>query len=433
MAAYVIAQHLGESEHGQLLGRLLHRESQLPVVVASPGEALEADKVYLLPAGGDCVVRGGRLKSEPSLPDSLSRPSVSRLFESLAQAYGPRAIGLVLSGTGSDGVAGCRAIRAAGGLTLAQDPASARFPAMPQAALEAGVVEGALEPRAMARRLASLGPCTPYVPVLAPQAEAPPDELGRVLKLIRSKTGLDFTSYKEETLLRRLKTRLANLNLPSLPAYVLRLERDPNEAELIANQFLISRSSFFRDRECFEALERLLGQRLSAGRPFQVWVPGCATGEECYTLSIVAFRLLGERSQVQILGTDLNARALDQARLATYPESSLEEVEPDVKETCFLRSGPSYQVLPRLRACCEFRLHDVVSSEPPGQFDLISCRNLLIYLKSELQQELLMRFHAALRPDGLLFLGLSETITVTAGNLFRAVDAAHKLYQRRSG
>lgn len=431
--AYVIAQHMGAPDQAELLGRLLGREAQLPVVLASAGEALQADRIYLLPSGGDFVVQSGRLQSQLPAPESLSRPSVSRLFESLARAYGPRAIGMILSGTGSDGVAGCRAIRGAGGLTMAQEPGTARFPAMPQAALEAGVVDEVLSPQQMARRLAGFGPPTAPSQAQAPPPPEPTDQLGRILQRIRQRTGLDFIGYKEETLLRRLNTRLTTLKLSSLQAYLSCLDRDPREAEAIAGQFLISRSSFFRDRECFAALEKQLGQRLATDQPFRVWVPGCATGEECYTLAILAWRLLGDRCpRFQVLGTDLNAEALAQAREAVYPESSLEETEPELRERCFTRSGSNFQVLPAIKALCQFRRHDVVHEQAPQDLELISCRNLLIYLKSELQQELLARFHAALRPDGLLFLGLSETVTVAAGALFRPLDAAHKLYQRRS-
>ncbi len=430
--AYVIAQHMGAPEQAELLGRLLERGARLPVVLASTGDALQADRIYLLPAGGDFVVQAGRLHGVPPAPESLSRPSVSRLFESMARAYGPRAIGMIVSGTGSDGVAGCRAIREAGGLTIAQEPGTARFPAMPRAAQEAGVVDEVLSPRQMAERLAGFGP----LKALSDTPPEPTDQLDRILQRIRQKTGLDFTGYKEETLLRRLNTRLAALKQSSLQAYLHCLDRDSREAEVIAGQFLISRSSFFRDRDCFAALEKLLGQRLAerpAEQPFRVWVPGCATGEECYTLAILAWRILRDTGQgVQILGTDLNAEALEQAREAVYPASSLEETEPELRDSCFTRSGSNFQVLPAVKALCQFRRHDVVHEQAPQDLELISCRNLLIYLKSELQQQLLIRFHGALRREGLLFLGLSETVTVAAGALFRPLDAAHKIYQRRS-
>ncbi len=414
-AAYVIAQHMAPDGHAELMARLLTRRSAHPVVLAQGGEELQEDHVYLLPAGGDGVVLEGRLMLQPADPAALSRPSVDVLFASLA---GSTAVGIVLSGTGSDGVRGCRAIRSAGGLCLAQDPLTARHSGMPKACLDAGVAHEVLAPQAMGARLArhlGLNPPPQSAPLEEPREES---TLEQLVQHLRERTGLDFSGYKPETLARRLSKRVADLGLESGEAYLAFLARRPAEWEVLAQHFLVSLSSFFRDPEAFRALERSL-----PGKGLRVWVPGCASGEECYTLA-----MLLEGRVTEVLGTDLNESALERARGGVYSEAALAELEPALRERHFV----GHAVRPELRALCSFQRHDVVHGELPQTLDLISCRNLFIYLKSELQARLLARFQQALRPGGLLFLGPSETLGPAGGPLFRVLDPQHKLYSSRA-
>lgn len=411
--AYLIAQHMAPDGHAELMARLLTRRSALPVVLAEGREQLQPDHVYLLPAGGDGVVLEGRLVLQPADPGALSRPSVDVLFESLA---GRTAVGIVLSGTGSDGVRGCRAIRAAGGLCLAQDPLTARHSGMPKACVDAGVAHEVLAPQAMGARLAQQ--------VGIPSAPPPPEEqhreeptLEHLVQQLHERTGLDFSGYKQETLARRLGKRVADLGLESGEAYLTFLARRPAEWEVLAQLFLVSLSSFFRDPEAWTALERSL-----PGEGLRVWVPGCATGEECYTLAML---LDGRTAQVR--GTDLNESALDRARAGVYSEAALAALSPVLRARHFV----GHVVCPELRKLCTFERHDVVHGELPRGLDLISCRNLFIYLKSTLQARLLLRFHQALGPGGVLFLGPSETLGLAGGPLFRVLDAEHKIYRKR--
>lgn len=413
--AYVIAQHMAPDGHAELVARLLERRSELQVSLASDGEELVGDRVYLLPAGGDGVVCGDRLQLQAAAPDSLSRPSVDVLFDSLARQYGGSAIGIVLSGTGSDGVRGCRSIRAGGGLCLAQEPRSARHSGMPLACLEAGVASEALLPQQMGARVAGLF----SLPLPEPTPAEP--ALGSLVRELREKTGLDFTRYKPETLTRRLNKRVADLGLASVAAYLARLAETPAEWHALGQLFLVSMSSFFRDRESFAALADAV-----PGTDLRIWVPGCASGEECYSLAI-----LFEGRVSEILGTDLNEPCLEAARAGLYAESALAELEPQLRERYLVRREQLYEVRADLRQKCRFTKQDLVRGEAPQNLDLISCRNLFIYLNSDLQTELLGRFHAALRPGGVLFLGPSETLGPAGVALFRTVQAEHKIFRCR--
>lgn len=433
--AYVVAQHMAADAHAELMVTLLGRDSTLEVHQAREGTLLESDCVYILPAGQDGIVQGGAVRVQPSAPGSLSHPSVDVLLESVALALGKRGVGIILSGTGSDGVRGCRAIQGRGGLALAQAPESARFSGMPEAAMRAGVISETLPPERMGERLGRLFPdlwaCVP---------EPPPPEPGlpRLLRQVREATGIDFSGYKEETLLRRLTARLNSLGLDSLDRYAHHVTAHPQELEALAQHFLVSLSSFFRDRSSFEAVNgalRGLLARRPPGEPLRIWVPGCATGEECYTLAILVAQILGPEPGVptaRILGTDLNPRALAQAQGGLYPESAFKEMDPDLLCPYFRQRGASFEVNGRLRAMCEFARHDVLQEEFQRDLDMISCRNFLIYLQSDSQARLMCRFHAALRPDGLLFIGQSETVGIAGHALFRPLDAEHRLYQRRT-
>ena len=433
--AYLIAQHMAADAHAELMVTLLGRDSVLDVCLAREGTVLEPDCVYLLPAGLDGIVRGGCVGLQPSAPGSLSHPSVDVLLESVALEHGLRAVGIILSGTGSDGVRGCRAIQGRGGLALAQAPESARFSGMPEAAMRAGVISETLPPERMGERLARL---FPDLWASVPEPPLPEPGLPRLLRRVREATGIDFSGYKEETLLRRLTTRLNSLGLESLDRYEHHVAAHPREMEALAQHFLVSMSSFFRDRSSFEVVKgalRGLVARRSPGEPLRIWVPGCATGEECYTLAILVAQILGPAPAAPtacILGTDLNPRALAQAQSGLYPESAFKEMDPDLLRLYFRQKGASFEVNELLRATCDFARHDVLQEESRRDLDMVSCRNLLIYLQSDCQARLMHRFHAALRPDGLLFIGQSETVGIAGHALFRPLDAEHKLYQRRT-
>lgn len=416
--AYLVAQHMGEDTHTDLLVRLLSRDSALPVVLGRQGLKLEADTIYVIPAGHDGVVEGGTLRLQAPGPDNLSTPSVNVLFTSLARCCGTRAIGIVLSGTGSDGRTGCRELKAHGGLTLAQAPGEARFSGMPGVSIEAGVVDRVLTAQEIAGAIAGLFP--------GPKAPAPVSgELDELQRLILEETGVDFRHYKEETLLRRLEKRKEQLALTE--DYLSYARRHPEELRILQERFLVSVSSFFRDQAAFRvlatALEGLVG-------PARVWVPGCASGEEVYSLAILLLSLPAR--PIRIVGTDLSPEALKVARRGAYRRSAFREMDSSLLPRYFTRKSEElFEVGPALREVVEFEQRDVFAGPPMDGLALVSCRNLLIYLKAPRQDLLLASIHKALLPQGLLFLGPAETLGFASAPLFTAVDLQHCLYRKR--
>ncbi|MBX3172017.1 MAG: chemotaxis protein [Candidatus Eremiobacteraeota bacterium] len=422
--AYVVAQHQAADSNAQKLVDLVQPNCPLRVEVARSGRPLAPDHVYWIPAGQDGRIDGQILLLAPGA--SLSKPSVDRLFQSVANNFGSRSAGLVLSGAGGDGARGCRAIQAAGGLTMAQSPESARFPGMPETAIQAGVVDRVLAPEKMGALLMQR----------LSDREAPPG-MATLLELVHRATGVDFRGYKEETLQRRLQRRLSGLKLPGVDAYLELVRRQPEELGQLQQDFLVSLSGFFRDAECFAALAQELKAWLTHHRgPVRVWVPACATGEEAYSLAMLLVELLGAEQASQrcsIEACDLNGQALEVARRGIYSVEALEKLEPTRRQRHFVGTGNGYRVSELLRSMCRFQLQDVLTGSIPERLDLISCRNLLIYLQSGLQGELLRRFRNSLRPGGLLFLAPSETTGTLGATLFTPVDKQHRLYRRRGG
>ena len=451
--AYVVAQHMAHNGHSELVVRLINRESALPVVLAQQGDRLQADTVYVIPAGRDGVVNGTILSLQEPAPDNLSTPSVNALLSSIAASGQHHGIGIVLSGTGSDGVAGCRAIKAGGGLTIAQEPADAKFDGMPKAVIDAGLADRVLAAESVGSVLAELFPGTGAAPPAQAPAATPVPAVGPggnaaaaaghaelipLLQLVHQATGIDFSSYKEDTLQRRLEKRKSLLGIASADAYLALIRRQPEELQTLQRLFLVSVSSFFRDRASFRALERALAATVAAkadGEPIRIWVPGCASGEEPYSLAIMLAELLGEyrrRHPVRIIGTDLNAQALDMARAGIYRQTACREMEEGLRDRYFIPRGHHFEVCPELRAMVDFEQRDVLTGPPERNLDLISCRNFLIYLKSHLQEQLIAGFHQALVPQGLLFIGEAESLGSAGNSLFTPDDHYHRVFRRRT-
>lgn len=446
---FVVAQHMAKGGHDELLTRLIGRESTLNTKTAEHDEVLLADTIYVIPAGQDGRITGGheeklntmRIKLSPPAPEHYSTPSVNCLFGSLAQCAGKHAVAVLLSGAGSDGTSGCQKIRAAGGWVLVQDPLEAKFNGMINAAIAHSVVDHTVSLEQLAGLLIDrLAPHygktpAPLQPTQVPDEER--QELNYLLKLVLEKTGIDFSAYKEETLLRRLNKRKSQLNVEGRQAYLAFIRQHPDELGILQHQFLVSVSSFFRDRPSFEKLaEALLEriQRLPSGVPFRIWVPGCASGEEPYTLAILLLeiqRQTGQYFPIEIVGTDLNPEALALANKAIYRETAFKEIDTDILSRYFTEHGHHFGVNQALKRCVRFEQRDVLNGTPLDQLDLVSCRNLLIYLKGELQDQLMLLFHQALAPQGLLFIGQSESLSITGNSLFGPIDRFHRLYQRR--
>jgi len=438
--AYVVAQHMPKNGDNELLLRLLNRESRLRVIEAKAGDLLEPDLVYLIPSGSDGVVQGGRIHLLSPAPEHFSTPSVNALLASIAIDAGRRAIGIILSGAGSDGAGGCMAIKAHGGLTIAQNPQSAQHAGMSSAAIRAKVADELLEPEAIARRLNAMfatGATAKPQAAFSVFPSAPDRHLATLLQSVFQTTKIDFSSYKEETLLRRLNSRMTLLKIDSIAHYLAYTRQYPGELNTLQHLFLVSLSSFFRDSQAFVAVRKNLVELVeqkTSGQPIRIWVPGCASGEECYTFAILLAEILGDRFakfNIRIIGSDLNPGALAIARDAVYRQTAFKETDPRILQRYFEHKGCHYKAVASIRAACEFIAQDVVSTKAPENLDMVSCRNLLIYMKGNLQDQLVRKFHQALLPGGLLFIGQSETIRPLGSTLFTTLDHYHRLYRRK--
>lgn len=439
--AFVLIQHL-DPTHPSRLDEALGRTTSMPVGEIVDGMKVEPDHVYVIPPNADLTLSNGKLSLLPPArePRKPHLP-IDHFFRALAEACGHRAIGVVLSGTASDGTEGLKAIKAAGGVTLVQDPATARFDGMPRSAANAGVVDLVLPLDELAAELTRLGR-HPYLsgrehdPFAGRRGE---DDLPDLFARLRAATGVDFGEYKTTTIKRRLARRLALHRLATLHEYVRFLAEHPEEATALCEDLLIHVTSFFRDPDLFETLQRqvfpeLLGQK-PEGAPLRVWVAGCSTGQEVYSLAIALFEALaesGSKRAVQIFGTDVSEAAIEFVRAGFYPEPVvLADVSPERVRRFFTKVEGGYRIAKEIRDACIFVRHDLARDPPFSRLDLVSCRNVLIYLNPSLQRRILATFHYCLNQPGFLVLGRSENVSGQQ-RLFTAVDKAHKIFTRSS-
>lgn len=438
--AFVLVQHL-DPKHESMLTTLLARATRLPIHEARDGMRIEANHIYVIPPNTNLAVLHGRLSLMPRTEARGQHLSVDFFFRSLAADQKSRAIGVILSGTASDGTEGLRAIKAEGGLTFAQDEKSAKYDGMPHSAIAAGVVDFVLPPEGIARELARLGR-EAYIalPAAAKAGDALPEgdeDLNKVFILLRSATGVDFSFYKPTTLKRRIARRMMLHKIEPLATYVRFLKQTPNEVDALYQDLLINVTSFFREPEVFEALKKRVFPQLLKNRPprtpIRIWVPGCSTGEEAYSIVIALLEFLGNKGAsvpVQVFATDISEPAIDKARAGIYPAGIAAVVSAARRGRFFVKHAGGFQISKAVRDVCVFARQDVTKDPPFSKLDLISCRNLLIYFGPMLQTRVIPTFHYALKPDGLLLLGGSETIGGFA-DLFALADSRHKLYTRK--
>ncbi|MCP3135940.1 chemotaxis protein CheB [Pyxidicoccus xibeiensis] len=438
--AFVLLQHLSP-DHESNLTSLLARSSSMPVVQALEGQRLEPDHVYVIPPAVLPTWKGGTLRLSTLSSEAGGRRVIDRFLSSLAQELGPRAVGVILSGTGTDGTRGLLAIQAAGGTTLVQAPDSARFAGMPQSALAAGAARRALPPKELARTLSLMGVRLGATqPAASPESDfsGDPEAMGHIFHLLKNVSGVDFSQYKPTTIHRRIARRMAQCRMDRLPDYVAWLQEHPEELDALRQDLLIHVTSFFRDPETFQALQRdvipeLLSQRVP-GAPLRIWVPGCATGEEAYSVAICFLEALSSEASlpgIQLFGTDLSEPAIERARAGLYPETLADHVSPERLRRYFVKTDGGYQVSKRVRGLCIFARQDLVGDPPFSRMDLVSCRNVLIYLGPALQRKVLSTLHYALNPRGFLVLGASESVG-SAADLFSLRDNRHKFYRKKS-
>jgi two-component system CheB/CheR fusion protein len=438
--AFVLVQHL-DPTHESILTDLLSKSTKLPVREVRNNMRLEPDHVYVIPPGTVMTVRGGVLKLAMGKPGKGVRHGIDFFLESLAEDQGPQAIGVVLSGSASDGTLGLEAIKNEGGITLAQD-ASAKFDSMPRSAIASGCVDLVLGPAEIAAELARIARYPRLLSLNFEEPAAAPAERGpyqRVLQLLRLATGTDFTLYKTPTLQRRVARRMVLNKAPDLAAYGAYLRNHKEELEALYQDVLINVTSFFRNPETFE----LLKQRFFPGviknrtpdQPVRMWVPGCSTGQEAYSLAMVFLEFAARASSqipLQIFATDLNEHLLDRARTGLYSKSQVQDLSQDRRRRFFVEEEGGFRICKPIRELCIFARHDVLSDPPFSKVDLVSCRNLLIYLDPAVQKRLMPMFYYALKPRGFLLLGNSES-TGGFSDLFAVEDKAHKLYSRKEG
>jgi two-component system CheB/CheR fusion protein len=448
--AFVLVQHLDPS-HESILAELLAKGSRIPVSEVQADTAVEPNHVYVSPGQNDLVIDGDDLKLVPRITTGGRHLPIDSFLRTLAEARGTKAIGVILSGTGSDGTLGARAIKAEGGIAFAQDPESAAYDGMPRSAIASGCVDFVLSPKRIAQELARLSR-HPYVitPARTGWADDPPtgtgtgtgtgkrkDAFRAILTLLRKTTGADFSVYKSPTIKRRIARRMVLAQVETMEEYARYVEGHADEAQALSQDCLITVTSFFRDPDTYKVLGREILPRLvkdrASGAPLRVWVPGCATGEEVYSIVISLLEGASELKttlSLQVFGTDLSASALEKARTGRYLPNIAQDVSAERLQRYFTEMDGGYQVIKSIRDVCIFARHDVTRDPPFGRMDLISCRNLLIYLEPRMQQRVMAVFHYALLTSGLLLLGGSETASASE-DLFAPADKKHRIYFKR--
>jgi two-component system CheB/CheR fusion protein len=439
--AFVFIQHLAP-QHPSMLALLLSRTTAMPVMEVQHGTSVKPNHVYIIPPNTLMSILGDALELKPRLEERGAPRPIDYFFRSLAVNRKTIAIGVVLSGADSDGAMGLQAIRAEGGIAIVQSEVSAKHPDMPRIAIAAGTVDLILSPEEIAGELGRIGrhlSLNGGDPAIVPQKNAEDEsQLNRIFALIQAATRVDFRGYRRATIRRRITRRIIQRRHEGLEAYISDLESNRTELLALCEDLLINVTSFFRDPEVFLALEneilpRLLRER-SSDLPLRVWVPGCSTGEEVYSIAMCLIEANARRPApvpIQIFGTDLSELAIVTARTATYAENQVANVSPERRASFFTRVENGFQVLKSVREMCVFARQNLLVDPPFSRLDLISCRNVLIYLESALQCQVAATFHYALQPNGTLMLGLSESLS-SVPSLFSLVDKPHKFFTRKT-
>jgi two-component system CheB/CheR fusion protein len=438
--AFVLVQHL-DPDHKSILTDLIRRYTRMQVFEVEDGMVVKPNCAYIIPPGRDMAFLNGTLQLlEPSAPRGHRLP-IDFFFRSLAQDQHERAICIVLSGTGNDGSLGVRAIKGEGGMVMAQNPESVKYDGMPRSAIATGMVDYILPPVEMPLQLIAyvlhaFGKLPPISSVIEPNIE---NGMKKICVILRAQTGHDFSQYKPTTLHRRIGRRMSVHQVDSMDDYIKYLQQAPIEVETLFRDLLIGVTSFFRDPEAFQALENHIIHKLfsvkSDDEVIRVWVPGCSTGEEAYSIAIIMqerHEVLKQNCRAQIFATDIDSQAIATARAGVYPASIADDITPERLSRFFTAEPDSnaYRIHKNIRDMLIFSEQDVIKDPPFSKLDLISCRNMMIYMGGDLQKKLIPLFHYSLNPGGMLFLGTSETIG-SFEELFTVLDRKLKIYQRK--
>ncbi|KMW60302.1 Chemotaxis protein methyltransferase CheR [Candidatus Rhodobacter oscarellae] len=435
-SVYILAQHMSPT-HNSLLTSIISRETSLPVLDITDGMEPKANTIYVTPPNHDVVLKDGKLRlMAPSGHASSPKPSADRLFDSLAKNVGAKCLAIVLSGTGSDGSYGVQSVREAGGITIAQEPSSAKYDGMPASAIETGFVDLTLTPEQIGRHLNRILTRPDDLQDLQ-QLNRRTVRLTDLMHILLARTQVDFRDYKENTVNRRIARRMVALGIDEYDDYVDYCRRSETEVDALFRDLLISVTRFFRDPMHFDQFARVIEELVrdhSSGQ-LRVWVIGCATGEEAYSLAILFAEALGgldalSSMGLQVFATDIDSRALEVARKGVYPISAASDIPSNLTEKYFEVDGANLRVKPALRKLILFSYHNVAQDPPFKNVDLVSLRNILIYFNARLQERVLRRVHSALLPSGRLFLGTSETVGATHA-YFEARVGLDKVFSRR--
>ena len=446
---FVLLQHL-DPKHESMSAEILSRATRMEVSEVKNGMAVQPNRIYILPPNFSMGILNGVLNLLPRAEVRGLHLVIDFFLQSLAEDLKNRAIGVVLSGTGSDGTPGLMAIKAEGGITFAQDPKSAKFDGMPLSAINSGAVDIVLSPQKIAEELARIAHHPYIIPDVFDMHEeltvndgdevlSPQDSLNHIFLLLRNLCHVDFTHYKSNTIRRRIDRRMVLRKVMDQNAYAKLLSHDPSEVKALYADLLINVTSFFRDPEAFKSLTEKVFPKLienrAPGNPIRVWSIGCSTGEEAYSIAISLLEFLGDEASstpIQIFGSDISEQAIQKARLGEYPETIIREVSRERLNRYFTKmDSGGYKIAKSIRDICVFSRHDVTTDPPFARIDLISCRNLLIYFTASLQKHVFPIFHYALCPKGFLWLGKSETIGGFL-NLLSAVDKTNNIYSRKT-
>ncbi|HEX3034139.1 MAG TPA: CheR family methyltransferase, partial [Thermodesulfobacteriota bacterium] len=439
--AFILVPHL-DPTHKSMMVDLINRGTKMKAFEAKDGMQVVPNNIYIIPPNKNLSLFHGNLQLIETREPRGQRHPIDYFLRALAEDQGEKAIGIILSGTGTDGTAGLKSIKEAGGMVMVQDPATAKYDGMPRSAIDTDLADYILPPENMPEKLIKY---VKHVEEKAGKTEVKevesakkvPDSLQKVFILLRSHTGNDFSLYKKSTVMRRIERRMSIHQIDKLSDYARLLQDNHHEIDMLFKELLIGVTNFFRDPEAFGVLKtKVLPYLFKEKRDYdsiRVWTVGCSTGEEAYSIAIVFREYIEAEAlgvKVQIFATDIDDDAIETARAGVYPDSIAVDVSPERLRRYFIKEGDTYHVDKRIRESIVFAIHNVVKDPPFSKLDMISCRNLLIYLDTELQKKILPLFHYALKPEGILFLGTSETIG-TFVDLFDVFDKKWKFYKRK--
>jgi two-component system, chemotaxis family, CheB/CheR fusion protein len=430
-AAFIVAQHLAPHAKSMMV-ELIGRQTKMPVISVSDHLTIEPGLICIVPPNFDVTTKDGQLRLTPAGIETRPKPSVDLFFQSIAKVYGRRSVGIILSGTGSDGSEGIRAIKENGGVTIVQDSESAKYDGMPKSAFETGLVDAVLPPEKIAEQLFFILQ-NRESEILPPVKIRQDSDFEKILKYLKKEIGADFTQYKVGTVQRRIEKRLSALKITTLQDYFTYLQNNNVELGLLSQNMLVSVTAFFRDPDAFQALGQCLEQMIikkSSEDEIRIWIAGCATGEEPYSFAMLIseiFERVGKRIPTKIFATDMDHEALVYARNGFYTMDEMQGLPEELLEKYFDRRDKTYEIRKSIKDMIVFARQDIIQNPPFVKLDLISCRNVLIYFESTLQNRVFEIFHYALKAQGILFLGKSENALPT---LFETIDRKEKIFKR---